>query len=320
MNAFLGIVLRRLSALIPLMLGIILFIFIIMALSPNNAALSVLGSEATAEQVAAFNRANGLDQPLLVRYVDYLWALLHGELGNTFSLNVPISSVISEALPVTLQLTLVGVAGAIVVALVLGVTGALYRDRWPDQLTRLLSMAGISIPSFWLAILLIQRLSTIGGGSLPSGHYVSPSESLSGWLRHLILPAVALAVPTGCALARIVRTSMVEELDKDYVRTAVGAGLPPVVVVGRNVLRNALLTPMTVLGLQVGYLIGGAIIIETIFSLPGMGTQIMSAVQQNDIGLARGLVITIALGFVVVNLVVDLLYLAANPRLRGAHG
>ncbi|MBG0564780.1 ABC transporter permease [Actinoplanes aureus] len=319
MDAFLGIILRRLAALIPLMLGIILFIFLIMALSPNDAALSVLGDQATAEQVAAFNQANGLDQPLLARYADYLWALLHGDLGQTYSLSAPISGIIGDALPVTLQLTALGVSLAVVLALALGITGALYRDRWPDQVTRLVSMAGISIPSFWLAILLIQRLSTIGGGTLPSGHYVAPSESAGDWFRHLILPAVALAVPTGCALARVVRTSMVEELDRDYVRTAVGAGLPPMVVVGRNVLRNALLTPLTVLGLQVGYLIGGAVIIEAIFTLPGMGTQIMSAVQQNDIGLARGLVITIALGFVVVNLVVDLLYLAANPRLRGAH-
>jgi peptide/nickel transport system permease protein len=318
-NAFIGIVGRRLAALIPLMLGVILFIFVIMALSPNDAALSVLGDAATPEQVAAFNAANGLDQPLLVRYLDYLWALLHGDLGTTFSLSQPISAVISAALPVTLQLTLLGVIGAVFLALLLGIVGALYRDRWPDQVTRLVSMAGISIPSFWLAILLIQRLSTIGGGSLPSGHYVAPSESLGQWFQHLLLPAVALAVPAGCALARVVRTSMVEELDRDYVRTATGAGLPPVVVVGRNVLRNALLTPLTVLGLQVGYLIGGAVIIETIFTLPGMGTQIMSAVQQNDIGLARGLVITIALGFVVVNLLVDVLYLAANPRLRGAH-
>jgi peptide/nickel transport system permease protein len=318
-DAFLGIVLRRLAALIPLMLGVILFIFVIMALSPNDAALSVLGNQAGAEQVAEFNRVNGLDQPLLVRYVDYVWALLHGDLGRTYSLNESISTVISSALPVTIQLTLLGVSMAVVLALVLGVTGALYRDRWPDQVTRLVSMAGISIPSFWLAILLIQRLSTIGGGSLPSGHYVEPSESLGGWFQHLLLPALALAVPVGCALARVVRTSMVEELDRDYVRTAIGAGLPPMVVVGRNVLRNALLTPLTVLGLQVGYLIGGAVIIETIFTLPGMGTQIMSAVQQNDIGLIRGLVVTIALGFVVVNLVVDLLYLAANPRLRGGH-
>ncbi|MEV0902748.1 ABC transporter permease [Actinoplanes sp. NPDC049802] len=319
MDAFLGIILRRLAALIPLMLGIILFIFLVMALSPNDAALSVLGDQATPEQIAAFNQANGLDQPLLIRYFDYLWALLHGDLGQTFSLAAPISGIIGDALPVTLQLTALGVGLAVLLALTLGITGALYRDRWPDQATRLLSMAGISIPSFWLAILLIQQLSTIGGGSLPSGHYVAPSESVGGWLQHLILPAIALAVPTGCALARVVRTSMVEELDRDYVRTAIGAGLPPVVVVGRNVLRNALLTPLTVLGLQVGYLIGGAVIIEAIFTLPGMGTQIMSAVQQNDIGLARGLVITIALGFVVVNLVVDLLYLAANPRMRGAH-
>lgn len=314
-----GMTLRRLLTLIPLMLGIILFIFVVLALSPNNAALTVLGNSASPAQIAAFDHTHGLDQPLLVRYFHYIVGLLHGDLGTTFSLNQPIGSIIGNALPVTIQLTLLGVAGAIVVALVLGITGALYRNRWPDQLTRVLSITGIAIPPFWLAILLIQRLSTIGGGPFPSGHYVAPADSLSGWFLSMVLPALSLAVPVGCSLARIVRTSMVEELDKDYVRTAVGAGLPPVVVIGRNVLRNALVTPLTVLGLQIGYLIGGAVIIEAIFSLPGMGTQIMSAVQQNDVGLARGVVITIALGFVVVNLIVDILYLIANPRLRGTH-
>ena len=198
-------------------------VFTLNEYSPGAVARKILGAYATHEQVDLLTKQMGLDRPLLVRYVDYLWSLLQGDLGNTFSLNVPISSVISEALPVTLQLTFLGVLGAIVVALVQGLTGALYRDRWPDQLTRLLSMAGISIPSFWLAILLIQQLSTIGGGSLPSGHYMAPSESFSGWLQHMVLPAVALAVPVGCALARVVRTSMVEELDKDCVRTAIGA-------------------------------------------------------------------------------------------------
>jgi peptide/nickel transport system permease protein len=309
---------RRLLTLIPLLLGVVLFIFLIMALSPNNAAIASLGEGASPAQIAAFNHAHGLDKPLLVRYFDYLWALLHGDLGSTYSLNQPIASIISQALPVTIQLTLLGIACAIAVALVLGMMGALYRDRWPDHLSRLLSMAGIAIPSFWLGILLIQNLSKVGGGPFPSGHWQNPSESLSGWFMHMVLPAVSVAVPAGCALARVVRTSMVEELDKDYVRTAIGAGLPPAVVIGRNVLRNALVTPLTVLGLQVGYLIGGAIIIETIFALPGMGTQIMSAVQQNDVGLARGLVVTIAVGFMVVNLVVDVLYLIANPRLRSA--
>ncbi|TAM90468.1 MAG: ABC transporter permease [Jatrophihabitans sp.] len=319
MRIVLGLIARRLLTLIPLMLGIIAFIFVVLALSPNNAAIAALGDSASPAQVAAFNHQHGLDRALPVRYVSYLGNLLHGDLGTTYALNKPIGSIIGQALPVTLQLTVLGVIGAIVVALVLGITGALYRDRWPDQLTRVLSIAGIAIPSFWLAILLIQRFSTIGGGPFPTGRYVNPETSVSQWLMSMTLPAIALAVPVGCSLARIVRTSMVEELDRDYVRTAIGAGLPPVVVIGRNVLRNALITPLTALGLQIGYLIGGAIIIEAIFSLPGMGTQMMSAVEQNDAGLARGLVIVIALGFVVINLIVDVLYFIVNPRLRGAH-
>jgi peptide/nickel transport system permease protein len=278
-----------------------------------------LGDNASAAQIAAFNHAHGLDRALPVRYFSYLGALLHGDMGTTFALNQPIGKIIASALPITLQLTALGVAGAIVIALVLGVVGALYRDRWPDQLSRLISIAGIAMPSFWLAILLIQRLSKIGGGPFPSGRYVAPSVSLSQWIMSMALPAISLAVPVGCSLARVVRTSMVEELDRDYVRTAIGAGLPPSIVIGRNVLRNALVTPLTALGLQIGYLIGGAVIIEAIFSLPGMGTQIMAAVQQNDTGLARGIVIVIALGFVLVNLLADILYLVLNHRLRGAH-
>ena len=314
-----SLVLRRVFTLIPLMLGVILFIFIVLSLSPNGAALTLLGDSATPDQIAAFNRAHGLDQPMLVQYITFIGQLLQGNLGDTYSLNQPISAIITQSLPITLQLTALAVLGAIIVALVLGTTGALFRDRWPDQVTRVISIAGIAMPSFWLAILLIQRLSTIGGGPFPSGRYVSPSVSFSGWLLSMTLPAIALAVPVGCSLARIVRTSMVEELDRDYVRTAIGAGVHPTIVITRNVMRNALVTPLTALGLQIGYLIGGAIIIEAIFSLPGMGTQLMSAVQQNDVGLVRGLVITIALGFIVVNLIVDILYFIVNPRLRGAH-
>ncbi|WP_239451982.1 ABC transporter permease [Frondihabitans sp. PAMC 28766] len=143
--------------------------------------------------------------------------------------------------------------------------------------------------------------------------------SVSQWAMSMVLPSIALAVPVGCSLARVVRTSLVEELDRDYVRTAIGGGIHPAVVIGRNVMRNALVTPLTALGLQIGYLIGGAIIIEAIFTLPGMGTQIMSAVGQNDIGLIRGLVIVVALGFIIVNLIVDIIYVILNPRLRGAH-
>lgn len=319
MRVMASLVLRRLLTLIPLALCVILFIFLILALSPTSAAVAALGDNATPAQIQAFNQAHGLDRPLPVRYAAYLGDLVHGNMGTTFALGQPISTIIRQALPVTLQLTALGVAGAIVIALVLGIAGALGRGRWPDQLTRVVSVAGIAMPSFWLAILLIQRLSTVGGGPFPAGRYVNPATSFSQWLLCMTLPAIALAVPVGCALARIVRTAVVAELGQDYVRTAIGAGLPPRVVIGRNVLRNALVTPLTALGLQIGYLIGGAVVIEAIFSLPGMGTEMMTAVQQNDVGLARGLCITIALSFVLINLLVDLLQLVLNPRLRSAH-
>lgn len=318
MLTVLSMLARRLLTLIPLVLGVSLFVFVVMQFSPVNPALSVLGDQASAAQIAAFEEANGLDRPLPVRYVAFLGDLVHGDLGVTFPPSEPVAEKIGEALPLTIQLTLLGVAGALVIGLALGILAALYRDRWPDQLVRFTSMAGISVPSFWLALLLIQELA-VRQGIFPSGGYVNPADSVSGWLTSMTLPAIALAAPVGCSLARIVRTSMVEELDRDYVRTAVGAGLPPYVVVGRNVLRNALVNPLTVLGLRIGYLIGGTVIIEAIFSLPGMGTLMMTALRKSDTALAQGTVLTIALGFVLVNLVVDILYLFANPRLRGGH-
>ena len=155
-------------------------------------------------------------------------------------------------------------------------------------------------------------------GWFPTGGYINPADSLTGWLKTMALPALALSLPVAAQLTRIVRTSVVEELDKDYVRTAIGSGLPPRVVVGRNVLRNALMNPLTVLGLRVGYLLGGAVVIETIFSLPGMGKLMIDAVQNGDPAVVQGVVLTTATGFVVVNLVIDILYLLVNPRLRDA--
>ena len=171
------------------------------------------------------------------------------------------------------------------------------------------------MPSFWLAILLIQQFA-LTWPIFPTGGYTSPQDSFGGWLQSMFLPALALAVPVAASLTRVVRTSMVEELDRDYVRTAIGSGLPRSVVIGRNVFRNALITPITVLGLRVGYLLGGAIVIEVIFDLPGMGQLILNGVTAGDTNLVQGVTITIALTFVIVNTIVDLLYLVVNPRIR----
>ncbi|ADU47472.1 ABC transporter permease [Intrasporangium calvum] len=318
MSSIVKMILRRLLTLVPLMLGIALFVFVIMRLSPVNSAVAALGDQASPEQIAEYEASRGLDQPAPVQFVRFLGNVVQGDFGETIGISKPVAGLIAEALPLTMQLTLLGVGLALVIALALGITAALFRDRWPDQVIRVLSMTGISVPSFWLALLMIQHLS-LGLGWFPNAGYTNPAESLTGWLRSMAMPAMALAVPVGASLARIVRTSMVEELDKEYVRTAYGAGLPPSIVVGRNVLRNALVNPLTVLGLRVGYLLGGTIIIEAIFTMPGMGTLVMQAVGTNDTNLAQGTILVIAFTFVVVNLLVDILYLFANPRLRGGH-
>jgi glutathione ABC transporter, permease protein gsiC len=208
--------------------------------------------------------------------------MLHGDLG-TYGVGTSnhVTDLVAQALPITLQLTFLGLFFAVIIAFPLGVLAALYRDRWPDQVIRVFSVIGIGTPSFWLAALLVlgfvQKLPV--SGPLPAF-----SEDPSGWFLRMLLPAIALAVPVIGQMTRVVRTSMVEELDRDYVRTAVGAGIPKKVVVARNVLRNALITPVTVLGLRIGYLMGGALVV--------------------------------AIAFIVVNIIVDMLYLLINPRIR----
>ncbi|GGS44706.1 ABC transporter permease [Streptomyces cinerochromogenes] len=316
MTTVVRILLRRVALLVPLLLGIVLFVFLVMRFSDVDPASAFFqGANPTPRQLHEFRERNGLLDPLPLRYVHFVGDLLHGDLGTSVLTRAPVADQVTTALPLTLQLTFLGLAVAVVLALAGGVTAAVYRDRLPDQVIRVVSLVGVAAPGFWLALLMIQYLA-VDRGWFPTGGYVNPADSVTGWLRTMALPAVALSLPVAAQLTRIVRTSVVEELDKDYVRTAIGSGLPPRVVVGRNVLRNALVNPLTVLGLRVGYLLGGAVVIETIFSLPGMGKLMIDAVQNGDPAVVQGVVLTTATGFVVVNLVIDLLYLLVNPRLR----
>ncbi|RPE44059.1 peptide/nickel transport system permease protein [Streptomyces sp. Ag109_O5-1] len=318
MAAVLRILLRRVALLVPLLLGIVLFVFLVMRFSDVDPASAFFqGANPTPQQLHAFRERNGLLDPLPVRYVHFVGDLLHGDLGTSALTRTPVLDQVLTALPLTLQLTFLGLGIAVVLSLLGGVTAAIHRDRWPDQVIRALSLVGVAAPAFWLALLMIQYLA-VDRGWFPSGGYINPEDSVTGWLRTMALPALALSLPVAAQLTRIVRTSVVEELDKDYVRTAIGSGLPPHVVVGRNVLRNALVNPLTVLGLRVGYLLGGAVVIETVFALPGMGKLMIDAVQNGDPAVVQGVVLTTATGFVVVNLVIDILYLLVNPRLREA--
>ncbi|WP_030573415.1 ABC transporter permease [Streptomyces aureocirculatus] len=317
MTAILRILARRVALLVPLLLGIVLFVFLVMRFSDIDPASAFYqGANPTQEQLHQFREDNGLLDPLPVRYVHFVGDLLGGDMGVSVLTRSPVIDQITTALPLTMQLTFLGLGIAVLLSLPLGVLAAIYRDQLPDQIIRVVSLTGVAAPGFWLALLMIQYLA-VDLGWFPTGGYVNPNDSFTGWLKTMTLPALALSLPVAAQMTRIVRTAVVEELDKDYVRTAIGSGLPPVVVVGRNVLRNALINPLTVLGLRVGYLLGGAVVIETIFSLPGMGKLMIDAVKNGDPAVVQGVVITTAVGFVVVNLVIDILYLLVNPRLRG---
>lgn len=312
------LIVLRILMLIPLLLGVILFVFIVMQFSGGDPAVAALADRnPTPAMLDAFRKEHGLDDPLIIQYVRFVGGLLVGDMGHSLQNGQAVSSIIATALPLTVQLTLLGALITIVFSFVLGVTGALHRDRWPDQLIRLVSLIGVAAPSFWVALLLIQAFA-INIKIFPSGGYVNPADGFGEFLRAMTLPALALAIPLTAQMTRIVRTSMVEELDKDYVRTATGNGLPRIVVVGRNVLRNALVNPLTVLGLRIGYLLGGAVVIEAAFNLPGMGSKMIYSVVNSDPFVVQGVVIVIATGFVIVNLIVDVLYLLVNPRMRSA--
>ena len=306
MSNLLRLIGRRLLALPIMVLGVTLLVFVVMSFSTADPAVLALGESATPEALEQYRQAHHLNDPLLTRFWDYLIGLAHGDLGTSFT-GVKISDMVSSAFPITLQLTFIGILVAVVAATVLGVVAALYRDRMPDQLIRVISILCLATPSFWLALLLIQWFGDIPGatGTFPSlvTKWVPFGDDPAAYVRQIFLPALAIAVPNTGTLTRVVRT-------------AIGAGIPKRVVVARNVLRNALITPLTVLGLRLGYAMGGAVVIEMIFNIQGMGQLIFQGVTRNDVNIVQGVSITVALAFIIINIVVDMLYVLVNPRIR----
>ena len=302
---------------LPIMIfGVTVLVFFLMSLSPIDQAYSALGENASPEQLAAYRTQHGLDDPVVVQYCNYMAGFFHGDLGTFGPASQSVAGRIATALPITLQLGFFGFIIAIIASAILGVISALYRDRWPDQVIRIFSIACIATPSFWLAVLFILLFSSTLHMLPASGALPPLTENPAGWLARMAMPGIALAVPLTGQMTRIIRTSMVEELDKDYVRTARGFGIPMGVVVARNVLRNALITPVTVLGLRIGYLIGGAVVIEVIFNLQGMGMAIVNGIQSGYTTLVQGVVLVVAIAFIVINIIVDMLYILIDPRIR----
>jgi peptide/nickel transport system permease protein len=298
-------VLRRLLQSVPVILGVIFAVMLTIEMIPGDPVTLMLGEHATQESVAAVREALGLDKPLLVRYVQYIGNLLHGDLGRSIRERRLVSQELADVWPATLELTTAALVIAVVCGVLAGVVSAVWPNSFFDGVMRLGSLFGLSMPVFWTGLTLI-ILFSLWLPWLPVGG--------SGSLRHLILPAVTLALPSLAMVARMTRSSVLEVLREDYIRTARAKGLREHVIVLKHGLRNACIPIVTLLGLQVGQLLGGAVLTETVFSWPGMGRLIVRAIFARDYILLQGAILVFALAFVVVNLLVDISYAMFDPR------
>lgn len=304
-------------ALVLFFLSII--VFTIVRLIPGDPAAVMLGTEATPQVLAQIRQEMGLDQPIPVQYVKWLQNVLAGNFGTSWVSKKPALELILGALPVTLQLVTTAFALALLIAFPAGIVSAIRPRSWIDQGSTTFALLGISLPSFWLGIMLILLFSLQLRWLPPSGYLPFTADPL-GALRTSVLPAATLGVALAAPLTRFLRSGMLDVLGLDYVRTARAKGLTEQQVVGHHALKNALLSVVTILGLQLGTLLGGSIVIEQVFGWPGIGRLSLAAIQQRDYGVVQGIVLFVATGFVLINFTVDLLYLYLDPRIRYQEG
>jgi peptide/nickel transport system permease protein len=308
------LVLRRLVTVVPTVLVVATVTFVALQVIPGDIAQVMLGVDARPEDLARLRQEFGLDRPLIVRYLEWLGHLARGHLGTSISYREPVAGLIVQRLPVTISVGVSAMLVAVGLALPLGIVAA--RRAWsPFDLGVLAgSQMGLAIPTFWMGILLLLGLAA-AVPIFPLQGYAPLSAGPLNWARHLVLPAVALGTERAAALVRLVRASVLEELNRDYVRTARSKGLWDRFILRRHVLRNSLIPVLTVAGLQLGYLMGGTIVIEQVFGLPGLGRLLLQGIYSRDLVVVQGAVITIAVVFALLNLLVDLLYAVIDPRI-----
>jgi peptide/nickel transport system permease protein len=308
--------LRRLLLAVPVLFGVSVLVFAVLHLAPGDPAAIMLGAQATEEDVVRLHRDLGLDQPVVVQYVRWMGHVLQGDLGRS----IPLGRAVLPEVLLRFKATLVLTAGALLIAVLLGlaagIVSAVKQYTWLDRISMGIAVTGVSLPVFWTGIMLI-LLFALQLRWFPSSGMSSPYGSgVADALWHLVLPAVTLGTASAAALARLTRSSVLEIIRQDYVRSARAKGLAERAVIARHVLKNAINPIITVLGLQVGFLLGGAILTETVFSWPGLGSMMVRAIQARDYPLVQGGVLLIATTFVLVNLMVDLLYAVFDPRIR----
>jgi len=314
MFVFIG---RRILLTLPALFGVALVVFALMRAIPGDVVTQLVGAEqeVTAEQLAELRRIFGLDLPIHVQFGQWLSAALQGDLGTSLRTGRPIATDLALRFPATLQLALMSLAIALAMAVPIGIVAALNRGRWPDYLGSAFVLVGLSVPSFFLGILLI-LLFSLRLGWLPPAGFVPFQEAPLESMRRMLLPSLSLGLILAAATTRIMRSAMLEILSRDFVRTARAKGLGERSVTMRHALRNALIPVVTVVGLQFGSLLGGTVIIEQVFSIPGVGRFALEGINLRDYPVVQGAVLVIAGAFVFVNLVVDILYAFIDPRVR----
>jgi peptide/nickel transport system permease protein len=305
----------RLAGMVVVMLIVATLVFFITRLAPGDPASVMLGEQASAADIARLRASYGLDQPLPVQFGYWLKELAHGNLGQSIFLQRPVTQALAERTEPTFFLTLFALVIAMLIGVPCGIAAAVWRGKAIDQAFSGFAMLGASIPSFWLGLLLME-IFAVGLGWFPVAGYGEPGVPLSTRLHHLVLPAIVLGVVNSALILRFTRASMLDVLGEDHIRTARAKGMSEARVVLHHALRNALIPVITVVGLTFALLIGGAIVTETVFGLPGVGNLVVSAVLRRDYPVIQGALLVIAALYVLINLSIDLLYLVIDPRVK----
>lgn len=309
------IVLRRVLTLVPVLIAISFVSFLLLAIIPGDPAAIMLGADASPGALEALRERLGLNRPLLERFVWWFGHAVRGDFGDSLYQNRPVVEMVLARLPVTLMICFLATIISMVVGLTAGVVSAINRNRPTDHIVRVVSLIGLSMPEFWLGLLLI-LLFSIRWQVFPITGFVPLGEDFFGSLQYFVLPSLALGLTLAGFLTRLTRSSMLEVLSADYVRTAKSKGLRPRRVVLRHALGTALLPLVTVIGLNFGRLLGGAVVIETVFSLPGIGRLIVLAITQRDFPVVQAAVLYVAVIYTIINLITDLSYMVLDPRVR----
>ena len=298
---------RRLFGMIPTLMLVVLIVFLFVHILPGDPARLVAGADADQATIDLIRQDLGLDLPLPQQFLRYVQELAHGNLGHSLRTKRPVTQEIAERFMPTLWLTISSMAWSVLFGMAIGISSAVWRNRWPDRLGMTLAVSGISFPAFALGMMLMQVFSVQLGWL--------PTVGAETW-KHYLLPSLTLGAAVAAVMARFTRASFVEVIQEDYVRTARAKGLSEVMVVFKHTLRNALIPVVTMMGLQFGFLLGGSIVVETVFNWPGLGRLLVDAVNQRDYPVIQGLVLLFSTEFILINLLVDVLYGAINPSIR----